>query len=157
MTASATATVTVQELYDQSQQNNANILELKNSVDNFKTGLTDQINLIGIKNVAANILALISFLCGMYLWNAFMNYRNRDKIRRQRDKFVDNLKKENVLLVERQVLLNTENNLLRDNNVLLQGLFKTEVPKPKINYTIYALIGGITFILGIIITHFIQL
>lgn len=116
------AVATVQDLTNQIEQVNANVKELKASVDDFKSGLIDQINLQGIKNVVAFILAFITLNCFAYLYHVITNYINREKIKHERDKFVDNLKKENMLLKQKIELIELEVKTIRENFYLFNEI-----------------------------------
>lgn len=129
LSAYASATVSVQELYDQSLQNKAAIEELKAAFKDFKTAVVDQINLIGMKNVGAFILAYISLSCFAHLFRIWWGYRNKKKYMRERDRFLENLKRENALVKERIELVEKEGKLMRENFYLFNEMLNKKLPK----------------------------
>lgn len=154
LSSCALAAITVQDLFNQGETNNANIQLLKQSFESFKTTISDQINLIKIEAIVGFGLLYIALNCFAYLFKAMWNYRNKEKLRQQRDRFVENLKKEITLQKEKNKLLEDEGILIRENFYLINEMLGVKLKEKQANKYSWLKYAGLFFLLAGIILVF---
>ncbi len=144
----ASAAISVQDLYDLEKQNAAAMEQMRNDFSTFKTDLNDRINTIKITEVLSFALIYISLNCFAYLFHVAWNYRRREKIMRERDKFVDNLKTANQLMIERISLMD------KNQQILEKELSERLIPKRKPLPLWLSPVGGLITLLGVLIFYY---
>jgi hypothetical protein len=152
----ASAVISVEDLYNQGAQNTAAMNELKASFESFKTNLIDQINLIKLTTVFSFAGIYVAIHCFFYLGKEIYTYINRKRLGRERDKFCDNLKRENSMVKERLGLYDIEIKIMRENYYLIKELMnknlKAEV-KTK-NYSWLNYFGVLTVLCGTALLYY---
>jgi cell division protein FtsB len=124
---------TVEELYQQGEQTNSEIVELRKSVDNMKVGFEDTINSVGVRLIIILVLLFIVLNCVVYLGRIVLNYWNRQELKKHRDWYVASLEAESNLLKRKISSLEQETTFLSEAHNHLLNIVSFVKPEHPFN------------------------